>query len=1141
MNMDKIRSAAKRARYTINPSIEELLELEPRSALSANIRKSPRLVLKKPSESPELVAILLEPDLSKAAGHKYLARYPTGKERPRYRYVYKYPSRKKLTTEEHLHEGTKVKVEHAGKEGHFEVLGHDKERGLVHLRHDESGRTAHVKLEDLHRMVQAYHTKRGTAAVKEAKKAAPKKKPEPEAPPLKLRLPETQTRLKPVVKPAPPAKSGPAPELPVVTLSDLGNYEGIQGVYDTKSQAEQVAHYIGSDDQEYAVVQQPGGYVLTHRKRVARAGSEYEAPGSATDVFIRDSSGKGITALAGQYALVEADKLIPSHTLGGQAPREDYPEGVQERRYHELPGEQMKIDRIARHLTPAIVANSNPDGVNGTPVVTETGVVLGGNGRTMGMQLAYARYPESADKLKRYLEANAHAFGLSSAEVRGMRAPILVRKISAGTDPAHLRMIGRRLNQALTQGLDPRTAEVATARNFVNEHLTDVLVDTMQSDETLAQFLHSGRSQAFIAGLERAGIIDNLNRDEYVVPYDPNRPDPQAGLLNEDGRTMVERVLAAKFIPDAALLSKMRQESRQAIASSVPYLLRAQHAGWDLSESLTTAVRADLSFRRQREKSKLSVKDFLGQQSLFEAGKAGDDAQARVQGDPVARALFMVMQDIGPKKTPAGFREFARRAEAAERERGEGQANLFGGGEPPETPDVALDNAFGITPEGRAAVAQREKEAESQLAEYAQSMGITTAEAKKLAAKQKAEKQKAEKLAQRRAPAEGGEQAPMFAASMGAGDLVKGRRGTPAYLMDAVIREMGYIVRAKANTAALTGQPFKPDREAIKREVNRWLLYALTHDDRMAQALAKQPLDQGALDGIIDAVVRQSGGELRKAQVYWWGPWPAAGTLRKAEVRPPGAGWVPIPGGTRGGYRKRGLDHWLYWYPEQGVHRVWQGKPTAPGPVSKYQAELEAKAVDHMDDVHRALVVAERVHRTNAGAAQHPRYGAMLREFPAQIERIKGQISRSKRIEEVHRLQEKARAVAKQVFEVARDYETRQTGLFGENDTSLPESRELSAADMEHHARELTRLEAQSEGKSGKTPWHYYMDALTNRYGKLGANAVYERSQEMGGKRKAPRLTVEQAAAHEPEPKKPTRPEHGGQMELFGGNQLSLF
>lgn len=33
-------------------------------------------------------------------------------------------------------------------------------------------------------------------------------------------------------------------------------------------------------------------------------------------------------------------------------------------------------------------------------------------------------------------------------------------------------------------------------------------------------------------------------------------------------------------------------------------------------------------------------------------------------------------------------------------------------------------------------------------------------------------------------------------------------------------------------------------------------------------------------------------------------------------ARPPGAGWTPIPGGHKGGFRKRKGDGWEYWYPE---------------------------------------------------------------------------------------------------------------------------------------------------------------------------------------------------------------------------------
>ena len=1131
--------------------------------------------VKKSMKQPTLVAILEV--MEKGAAHKYLQRVPTGKVKPKFRYIYDYPTRRKLTEEDHLVEGAKIKVEHAGKDGHFEVEHHDREKGVVRLKHDESGKIAHIKTSDLHAMVQAHHKRKGTAeatkarkkakaearkrAQRKAKKAAAKpprakKKEGPPQEPLKLRHPAQQKEMEERIKaipdrvdqqpaPASPVKKSPAPELPVADMSDIGKaWDEVEEFAPSRADAELIAHQRGGEGKEYATVKQPMGYVLVSRKKHERNASG-EAVGSKTDVWIRDTGGKDITALDGEYVLMESAKVIPSHTLGGMAPREDYPENVQERRYHEMPGEQQKIARIAANLKPAFLANTNPDAVNGAPIVTEDGIVLGGNGRTMGMQLAYASHPESVAKMREYLEANARAFGISPAEVRGMKQPILVRRVKAGTDTDHLRKLGRRMNQNLTQGMDPRTIEVANAKNFVDDSLMDVLVDSMGSSQSLSEYLQSGDSIKFIRALERSGILDNQNKEEFVIPVDPDKPDPSAGLLNEDGRMMVERTLAAKFLPDPLMLTKMNQSVRRNIASSVPYLLRARRAGWDLTESMMTASGGELAYRRAKEAaakesppSKLSPGDWMKRQML--GGIDDDSPEARMKKDPVASMIMQVMLNHnGSQKTPRGFREFARRAEQAERDRGENQGNMFGGGPEPETPDKAMDNAFGITAEGKKSVAARKAAAEASMVEYAKAMGVTLDEAKKMAKKQKEEQAAAEKKmkAEAKKKAKGGgsknveaaEGGGLFAMSMADWpmDLVKGMspdKGEdapqgraaahlPRYAMNAILGELKHMIRARTSTAALTGEPLTVSGSDIKERLMDWLFNALQRDPDLARAFGAQPLDHDVLDGLIEVLVEQHQGQLTKAMAKWWGPLPTmlckGVAVAKGGQRPPGAGWSPIPHSSKGGFRKMGPGGWIYWYANQGVHAVEnqigssgiKKTPVPPEKWDKKRAAHEAEAVVHMDDVHRGLVVAERVNRTNAGAAQHPKYGPVLANLPGQIERIQASIRNARDIHKIHDLQERARKLANVAFEVARGYETKQTGLFGEEDTSLPKRKEMTAGEVEQFSERAAQRYVKGGGKE-RDP---YLATLRERHGPAEVEKVFHRSQELVAQKRANR------------------------------------
>lgn len=813
-------------------------------------------------DPPILDCILIEDvALEKGATHKYLKREPRANPPPKYRYYYRIPGKGIVASDDHLAAGTKIKGKHAGQEGHYEVVHHDKAAGVIHVKHDESGKTARFKEKDLHRMVSSYHKKRGTPQPKKRKAKGPLPKP----PPIKLRPQDTQTELKTprtsrekppkAAKPAepePPPKAEPkkpAEPLPSISMGDLasGGWDEVIGFAATAEAAAQLA--ATRDGHEHAVVKQPGGFVVASRKEIPRTGTKdaTEATGQSTKVFMRDAAGKGVTELESEYVVMEADKLVASHDPLTMQPRKDYPKDVQERRYHEMTGEQMKVDRIARDMRPEIVVNSNPDGVNGAPVITEDNVVLGGNGRTMAQQLAYKKHPESAAKIKEYLARQARAFGLSPAEVQQMKAPVLVRRVKTGTDTGKLRALGRRLNESLTQGLDPKSLEVALGKNYVTKDLVGTLITDMEPDESLADYFGSSRSTAFVNALQRAGIIDEMNVDEFV--------DGDTGLLNEDGRLRVERVLAARMLPDATILSKMNPKTRANIAKAVPHLLRAEQAGWDVRESMMTAVKADLSFKAGKSRSWRGYLKQTGSEGLEHA----DAPALQLAKDPTAALIFQVLQERnGPRMMAAGFRDYARRAEHSKEV---GGGPMLGFTEEAEKPDQALDNAFGLSPEAKKQIAAA-KEAEAAREQSLESEWGISAEDKKRWAKEAAKMERKASGSTSTppppnpdAPAEG--QAGLF--SFHEPDLVKAAKANGGgYIMSTAVSELRHLIPAAA-------QADKIDGAKLKRRVIDAVLHQAQVDPRMAEEVDGKRPKARQLDALISAMASMHGAKIAKS------------------------------------------------------------------------------------------------------------------------------------------------------------------------------------------------------------------------------------------------------------------------------------
>lgn len=397
--------------------------------------------------------------------------------------------------------------------------------------------------------------------------------------------------------------------------------------------------------------------------------------GAEGTVFVSGEGGEP-KALKARYRLMEAAEVIASHNPAESFKQNAaYPAGVQERAYHRDTAEQAKVKMNAQKLKPEFVINTNPDAVNGPPIVSKDGVVLGGNSRTMSMQLAHSDFPDKAAEMRKYLEDHAHEVGLKPEDVQAMKNPILVREVEVpDTSKESLQLLVRQMNESFTQGMDPRTMQVAMGRRL-SDATMEKLASGMKEDETLIAFLDSKRAQPFIDALFKEGIIDRRNYNQYVMKGTKK--------LNEDGKVLVSRILVGRTIPDADLLSETKHKMIESIARSVPYIAQAKSYGkeHDLTEDLKVALDAynDLS-RKVSAKiipamdPKMKPRQYQILMGNFEV-LPGIGERHPVMDNKRAQGLLEVMiRRSGPTQMSQIFRDYAEKAKANP----EGQATLFG-------------------------------------------------------------------------------------------------------------------------------------------------------------------------------------------------------------------------------------------------------------------------------------------------------------------------------------------------------------------------------------------------------------------------------------------------------------------------------
>lgn len=390
-------------------------------------------------------------------------------------------------------------------------------------------------------------------------------------------------------------------------------------------------------------------------------------------LYVPQADGPPIKQVS-RYCVVDANKLTPSHQpLKGFIESPGYPAGVQERRYDKDKLEQAKVLQYAERMVPAFIFNTNPDAINGPPVVTETGLVLGGNGRAMAMQLHYAEGPDETKAARTYLLEHTAEFGLNPDDVKKINRPALVRVVKIPDDKATtLSMLVRRYNQGLTQGMDARTEAVAEARQ-VSARALEILSENIAPDDTLASFLASPASRTFVNELRADGVINQRNAAQYLSG---------AGTLNDLGKGFVERVLVAVVLPDATLLDDLGAQLRASIARTVPYVLASQVAdhSWHLQRALSAAARDVV---RMRTQGMTSVDEYLRGLGLFADIKPA--VESVELGPELLRALF----ELGgsPVKLARVFQGYSQAAGHSPR----GQGGLsFGAEAPMETPRQVL-------------------------------------------------------------------------------------------------------------------------------------------------------------------------------------------------------------------------------------------------------------------------------------------------------------------------------------------------------------------------------------------------------------------------------------------------------------------
>nr|BDD48107.1 hypothetical protein 23 [Balneolaceae bacterium] len=309
-----------------------------------------------------------------------------------------------------------------------------------------------------------------------------------------------------------------------------------------------------------------------------------------------------------QYAVVEAESILPSHNPINFNQTEGFPtlpDGTtpNDNDYQNSKEARDRVADIAQNMDERIFQD--------TPIISEEGIVVSGNNRTMSTQRNIRQDSPRADWYREEVQQRAHRYGIDPEQVQPLQNPMLVR-IDYDVEDYSTETFKAYNESEKKQKSDVEKAVVVS--KSITDRTVDALVDAIEPEQngTIRAALNSPRiARKAISVLEDAGII---SQNEKAIYYDA-----RSQTVTSRGRDLIELVAKGAILNSEALrnsdVAGVKAFSNK-ITFALPALLEIKALGpeFDLSQVISGAV----NLQRQIVEQGITPRDIYAQQSLFE-------------------------------------------------------------------------------------------------------------------------------------------------------------------------------------------------------------------------------------------------------------------------------------------------------------------------------------------------------------------------------------------------------------------------------------------------------------------------------------------------------------------------------------------
>ena len=372
------------------------------------------------------------------------------------------------------------------------------------------------------------------------------------------------------------------------------------------------------------------------------------------------------TSLKGHYVLHESGASSPSHNPETWQKTDGFPMDANGGSVNDRDYER---DRDAQEHTQSIARRYDQRALQSVPVVSNDGVVLSGNGRTMAGELAARDNTDGA--YVSYLREYAPKFGFTAEQVDGMQHP----RVSFVPDEAmpYTAETFARFNQQEMKSQN-KTEQAVKLGKTVADGIFRRIVRAINGYDTLGDFYNDAEaSLGAVYDLHSAGVIPQAQLAEMV---DGVRGQEK---LSAVGREFLENMLIGKAFesdPEVVRMLTAEPSMRRTVITALGEIVDNIALGgeWSLQGALADAVKLCFDARQGGARYGEIVSVFARQGVLF-----ADPDELQTVAD-FNNATMLMLADVLNDKRVTLLKTTIQLYNDRARDAAAGQADLFAGG-----------------------------------------------------------------------------------------------------------------------------------------------------------------------------------------------------------------------------------------------------------------------------------------------------------------------------------------------------------------------------------------------------------------------------------------------------------------------------